>query len=156
MRQPVPFFLSYAHSDAGDVDRFRAAFEPLLKSAAPYEFGGWMDRRILPGEQWRTEIEEALRHSRFGLLLLSPDFLASAFITQNELPALLAKKMVVPVELQRLLFDGTLDLKGLGQRQVFRDSKGRAFDGCRSMPARRAFARELFTKLIALLKKYPC
>ena len=86
MRQPVPFFLSYAHSDAGDVDRFRAAFQPLLKSAAPYEFGGWMDRQILPGERWRTEIDEALLHARFGLLFLSPDFLASAFITQNELP----------------------------------------------------------------------
>jgi hypothetical protein len=90
------------------------------------------------------------------LLLLSPGFLASGFITKEELPALLAKRMVVPVELQRILFDGTMDLKGLGDRQVFRDSKGRAFDGCRTPLDRRGFARELFTKIVALLEKYPC
>jgi hypothetical protein len=39
---------------------------------------------------------------------------------------------------------------------VFRDSKGRAFDGCRTPLDRRGFARELFTKIVALLEKYPC
>jgi hypothetical protein len=28
--------------------------------------------------------------------------------------------------------------------------------GCRSMPARRDFARELFSKIAALLEKHPC
>jgi hypothetical protein len=112
-----------------------------------------MDQQILPGEHWRAEIERAVERSRFGLLLVSPGFLASDFITKKELPALLAKPMVVPVELQRILFDGTMDMKGLADRQVFRDSRGRPFDGCRSMAARRDFARELFGRICALLEK---
>ena len=156
MRPAVPYFLSYAHSDSADAERIRSVLEPLLQSSARFEFGEWIDRRILPGEQWRAEITGALEHSRFGLLLLSPAFLASQFITTEELPRLLAKPLVVPVELQRILFDGSLDLKGLENRQVFRDSKGRSFDECRAMPARRDFARELFSQIVALLEKYPC
>jgi hypothetical protein len=129
MRQAVPFFVSYAHGDSRDAGRFHAVLEPLLKSSSSYQFGKWMDRQILPGERWRAEIDRALEQSRFGLLLVSPSFLASEFITKNELPPLLSKPMVVPIELQRILFDGTTDLKGLEDRQVFRDSKGRSFDG---------------------------
>jgi hypothetical protein len=64
--------------------------------------------------------------------------------------------MVVPVALHQILFDGSMDLKGLGDRQVFHDSKGRSFDGCRTSPARRDFARELFTKIVVLPEKNPC
>ena len=156
MKQSVGFFLSYAHDDRADVERLRSVLEPLLKTSSRFQFGEWSDHRILPGEHWRTEIEHALEGARFGLLLLSPGFLASEFITKEELPPMLAKPLVVPVELQRILFDGTMDLKGLEGRQVFRDAKGRSFDGCRTMPARRDFARELFTKIVALVEKYPC
>jgi hypothetical protein len=156
MKHPALFFLSYARRDSADVERFRSVLEPLLKASSKFQFGEWIDRQILPGEHWRAEIDEALASSRFGLLLLSPGFLASDFITEQELPPLLAKRVVVPVALQQILFDGTMDLKGLGDRQVFRDSKGRSFDGCRSGPARRDFARELYSKIVALLEKNPC
>src|SRR5579863_8114116 len=156
MRLPAPFFLSYARRDLADVGRFRSVLEPLLKASAKFQFGEWSDHQILPGEHWRAEIDQAFQRSRFGLLLVSPGFLASDFITEKELPPLLEKTMVVPVELQRILFDGTIDLKGLGDRQVFRDSRGRSFDGCRSGPDRRDFARELFSKIVALLEKNPC
>ena len=138
------------------MERFRSVLAPLLKTSSKFQFGEWIDQQILPGEHWRAEIEHALECSRFGLLLVSPGFLASEFITQEELPRLLAKTMVVPVALQQILFDGTMDLKGLEDRQVFRDSKGRSFDGCRAMRDRRDFARELFGKIVALLEKNPC
>ena len=156
MKQPVRFFLSYARCDSADVKRFRAVLAPLLKASSQYDFGEWIDHQILPGEHWREEIEQALESARFGLLLLSPGFLASEFITNKELPPLLAKAMVVPVELRQILFNGTMDLKGLEDRQVFRDAKGRSFDRCRAMLDRSDFARELFTKIVALLEKYPC
>jgi TIR domain len=156
MKQAAPFFLSYARHDLVGVERLRGVLAPLLKTSAAFRFEEWADQQILPGEHWRVEIERALEISRFGLLLVSPEFLASEFITQNELPMLLAKGMVVPVELQRVAFNGTMDLKGLEDRQVFRDSKGRSFDGCRSMPDRRKFAMELFARVVALLEKYPC
>ncbi len=156
MKQSVPFFVSYARRDLDDVNRFRAVLEPLLKSSAEFAFGAWTDQVILPGEHWRSEIDAALQRSRFGLLLLSPEFLASQFITQNEIPSLLAKQVVVPVALQRISLDGSMDLRGIEDRQIFRDAKGRAFDGCGRMTGRREFAGQLFTKILALLKKYPC
>lgn len=152
----APFFLSYAHADAADVDRFRNVFQPLLRSSAKYQFSPWADYLILPGEQWRSEIDQALERCRFGLLLASPNFLASPFITENELPALLSKPMVVPVALHQILFNGLMDLKGLDCRLVFHDAKGRPFDACGTMRVRRDFALELYTKIVALLEKYPC
>jgi hypothetical protein len=156
MKLDAPFFLSYAHNDAADVERLRFVLAPLLKSSSEFAFGEWIDQQILPGEHWREEIHKALDGSRFGMLMVSPEFLASTFITQNELPPLLLKAKVVPVALHRIAFDGTMDLKGLESRQVFRDSKGRTFDACRTMQGRRQFAGELFTKIVALLRKYPC
>ena len=149
----VPFFLSYAHADAADLERFRLVFEPLLNSSPKFQFSRWSDHLTCPGERWRDEIQRSLEYCKFGLLLVSPNFLASQFITGEELPLLLAKPMVVPVMLHRLLFDGLMDLKGLGERQVFRDSRGRAFDACTGMKARRDFAMELFQKINLLLDK---
>jgi TIR domain len=156
MEFSAPFFLSYAHADAADVARFREVLEPLLKSSSTYRFSDWSDHLILPGEPWRSEIARALEQCRFGLLLVSPNFLASPFITSEEMPVLLAKPMVVPVALHRISFDGVMDLKGLAERQVFRDSKGRTFDACGRKQGRRDFAMELFQKINLLLEKYKC
>ena len=54
----------------------------------------------------------------FGLLLVSPAFLASQFITKEELQYLLKYKRVIPVALKSVLFDGTMNLKGLEDRQI--------------------------------------
>ncbi len=72
MRQPAPFFVSYAHKDEPDVKRFRNVFEDYLNSSPHFDFGAWSDHLILPGEHWRTEIETALDKAKFGLLLVSP------------------------------------------------------------------------------------
>lgn len=156
MPPTAAFFVSYSHDDGPDVRRFQAVLNPLLKSSARYAFSPWTDHLILPGERWREEIEQALNQCRFGLLLLSPGFLSSEFIGKHELPVLLAKPMVVPVELQKIALDGSMDLQGLDGRQIFRDSKGRSFDACRTMAHRRDFALELFAKINALLEKHPC
>jgi hypothetical protein len=150
------FFVSYAHENAADAKRLFAVLEPLLRSSSKFNFSSWMDHQILPGEQWRAEIERALAEAHFGFLLLSPHFLASKFISENELPALLAKPMVIPVALQQIPLDGSVDLKGLADRQIFRDSKRRSFDACRAAPERRQFALELFTKVVALVEKHTC
>ena len=156
MQHPAPFFLSYAHADSLDVNRFLHVLRPLLKTSADYDFSEWNDHHILPGEMWREEIAQSLTQCKFGLLLVSPQFLASSFITAQELPVLLAKTMVVPVGLHQILFDGSIDLKGLADRQLFRDSKNRTFDGCGRITERRDFALELFTQITALLKKNGC
>lgn len=62
----------------------------------------WDDTRINPGEHWRTEIETALNGSRVALLLLSPHFFASQFITEDEVPAIAAAGLrgrLIPIPL---------------------------------------------------------
>lgn len=154
MKTDVPFFLSYARSDAADVGRFQEVLNPLLAVSLNYNFRLWKDTAILAGEKWSTEIETALAECRFGILCVSPNFLASGYITRVELPKLLEKPLVVPVALHRVTFDGTMDLKGLAERQVFRDSRGRTFDACGRKNGRREFAIELMAQITGLLRKH--
>jgi hypothetical protein len=156
MKKAVPFFLSYAHDDQAEVECLLKFLAPLLRSSAIYEFEGWSDRRILPGERWKAEIDQALASSCFGILLVSPAFLISEFIAKYELEPLLTKHMVVPVALQAITFDASMDLKGLNQHQVFHFQKRHSFDSCRSSVDRRRFTMELFNQIVKLLEKYPC
>ena len=156
MKVSAPFFVSYARRDADEVDRLRRVMLPLMKASAEFAFGEWMDRQILPGQGWRTEIEAGLAGARFGLLLVSPEFLASDFIQEHEAPALLAKPVLVPVALHEVHFDGSMALNGLHERQVFHDSRRRCFDACRTGRDRRVFARELFAGITALLRGQAC
>jgi hypothetical protein len=150
---PTRYFLSYAHADAGDVKRFNEVFRPQLATSGQYKFERWMDTDILVGEHWKSEIKTALEECQFGVLLVSPNFLSSKFITEEELPVLLAKPMVVPVVLAPILFSGVMNLKGLAERQVYRDPQGRSFDQCARTSTRRAFVLDLHQKIEALLKK---
>jgi len=143
-RRQIRYFLSYAHADEVDVERFLAVLTPQLETSAEFEFQLWSDRNIRPGETWKAEIEKAVADCAFGLLLVSPAFLRSPFIIQAELPLLLKKAILVPVGLHRVLFDGSMDLKGLSERQLFLDSKRRTFDACGRMTGRRDFVLELF------------
>jgi len=60
--------------------------KPLI---ATHKIKVWSDAEIQPGKEWEREIEDALESARVAVLLVSPEFLGSEFITKVELPALL-------------------------------------------------------------------
>lgn len=89
-------FISHASEDKQDVVR------PLAKILESKGISVWLDERELTvGDNLRRSIEEGLRRSRFGVVVLSPDFFSKQW-PQKELDALIARedahsKVVLPV-----------------------------------------------------------
>jgi hypothetical protein len=108
----------------------------------------WRDTNLLVGVRWHDEIQQALTDCQLGLLLLSPAFLASEYITQQELPQFVGNgaKPIIPVMLK--LVDLQLhDLKGLKDYQIFSLDRAKAFDNCTTNPIRRRFVEALFVQI---------
>lgn len=81
----IRYFISYSHRDDKYKNDLCQRLEELFKIATNYYFEPWHDGLILPGDNWRDQIQMAIESCNFGLLLVSPVFLGSDFIAQNEL-----------------------------------------------------------------------
>ncbi len=159
----IRYFVSYAHDDDDLKEKLLKPLKQRLAIAKDYCFEAWDDGEILAGERWHEQIQAAVAHCQFGLLLVSPAFLGSAYIKNHELPAFVTsnlavpepEKQAIPVALKRIPFDNSVDLKGLEQRQVFHDRAGKTFQERSSKPkTREGFASELFQQILKIVKRY--
>ncbi|HZT34658.1 MAG TPA: TIR domain-containing protein, partial [Nitrososphaera sp.] len=148
----VRFFVSYAHEDNDLTKKLLDKLRIYLATHARYQFELWTDKEIQIGKKWFPEIKEAIQQCGFGLLLVSPAFLASKFIGAHELPELLDTKHVIPVALRPILLDGSQNLKGLEHRQIFFDETEKAFIEQRTSETQERFVRQLFQKIDKLLE----
>src|SRR4051812_33157201 len=71
-------FISYSHLDSAWLVRLKVLLKPFLKNG---RVEVWDDRYIQVGDDWRREIHGGLARARVGVLLVSPEFAASDFIT---------------------------------------------------------------------------
>ncbi|PHV66622.1 TIR domain-containing protein [Williamsia muralis] len=80
-------FLSHASEDKDEIAR------PLKDALEALDLNVWFDEiRIKVGHSIRQSIEEGISNSRFGVVIVSPDFFAKQW-TNAELDALFGKKM---------------------------------------------------------------
>ena len=100
-------FISYSREDAEALEQVRPFLKPLQARGL---IDVWDDTRLEGGDRWPEEIDQALEEAAVAVLFVSQDFLASDFITERELPLVLAAEhagdlKVIPVFLRPSLAD---------------------------------------------------
>jgi len=80
-------FVSYSHRDREWLDRLKVMIAPYLRNAET-ELDLWDDTRLVAGQQWDVEIRQAMGRAGVAVALVSPEFLASTYVVQYELPAM--------------------------------------------------------------------
>ena len=99
MARPKRCFISYAHHDYAGFQRLQVHLTALSRV---FGFKIWSDERLDAGYRWHDAILAEIAKSDLIIPLVSADFLASSYIHEHELPAIIDRwtrrdALVVPV-----------------------------------------------------------
>lgn len=139
-------FLSWCHDDRAAKDALVGPLMTNLRILDGLDVDWWEDSHLHVGDEWRRKILTQLDSCDYGVLLMSPAFLASTFVTEHELPHFVgsaATKGALPVGLKEVPLDGTRRLYGIDRYQIFTDPRSGRFFTQTSGADRERFAMEL-------------
>ena len=103
--EPVSIFYSYCHAD----ESYRNELEKHLKILQRQGLvSSWHDRKIMPGSEWKDEIDANLEAADIILLLISADFINSDYCWSVELKQAMHRHdsgaaIVIPIILRECL-----------------------------------------------------
>lgn len=117
-------FISYSSKQSDFMRRFEVHLAPLVQNG---KVDIWHDRMISAGSAWNPAIQQKLETSDIIVFLLSPDFLNTPYVVQEEIPKALTmankgKAKIFPVE---LIPCGWSRLPMLSDLQIVSDSKSK-------------------------------
>ena len=106
--EPIEVFYSYCHADEALRDKLEKHLSNLKNLGI---ITNWHDRKISPGREWATEIEEHLNSADVILFLISADFLASYYCYKVEMQRAIERHnagqaRVIPVILRAVECEG--------------------------------------------------
>lgn len=107
-------FICYAHQDNDSSDNRKRWLDRLLQFLKPMvrqeNLKVWSDEDIEIGTDWHDSIQSELDVAKAAILLVSPAFLASDYIANNELPVLLKRAsdlgvVIMPIIISPCLYE---------------------------------------------------
>lgn len=106
-------FICYARTDNESPDPSKRWLERLIQMLGPLQLRGmakaWTDNDVELGEDWHRTIQDSLDQAVAVVLLISPAFLDSKYIHNNEMPVLLKHAQergvkILPIIVRRSLY----------------------------------------------------
>lgn len=148
-KRAVEIFVSWAHQNKRVKSLLLELVKTRLSIARGWEFSWWEDSDLDIGSAWDPAIKSRLYGCDYALQLISPEFFASQYIREYEIPPFVrGEKRALPVGLVPVPFDGTADLLGVEELQVFR-FRDRFFSELTDSARRVKFADALVAKILA-------
>jgi formylglycine-generating enzyme required for sulfatase activity len=87
-QKPIEVFFSYSREDKALRDKLEIHLSGLKRQGV---ISSWHDRQLLAGDEWKREIDQHIQTADVILLLISPNFIASEYCYDIELPDAMAR-----------------------------------------------------------------
>lgn len=105
----IEIFFSYAHEDEKLMDKVR---RQLIVFEREKRIVKWHDRMILPGSNWKSQIDDRLLRAKIILLFMSPHFIESKYCYEIEGKEALRRHdaggaVVIPIVLRPCAWDAS-------------------------------------------------